>query len=164
MAITRVLRRLLVTLIVSCLVYGCMLFGMEPDDIIPGRGTDSPLAKKLARSPEGFFSNDGRDGDIRGRRDVYYSGRNREYLEHREHLEYLAAKKPLRTIKASTKGWKRSKTRPSFARVYVGDGNSLELKRMRITVTIEGARARTVVDHVFANPHGKVIGQVLRKY
>jgi len=55
----------------------------------------------------------------------------------------------------STRQWKRSRHRPSFARVYVGGGNSLELERMRVTVRIEGARARTVVDHIFRNPHGK---------
>ncbi|MBN2489281.1 MAG: hypothetical protein JXQ29_00325 [Planctomycetes bacterium] len=49
--------------------------------------------------------------------------------------------------------WQRSEHRPSFARVYVGGGNSLELVRMRVTVSIEGARARTVVDHIFRNPH-----------
>jgi len=53
----------------------------------------------------------------------------------------------------STGQWKRSPHRPSFARVYIGDGNALDLKRMRVTVTIEGARARTVVDHIFENPH-----------
>lgn len=51
--------------------------------------------------------------------------------------------------------WQRSKDRPSFARVHVGDGNSLALERMRVTVTIEGPRARTIVDHVFKNPHEK---------
>ena len=57
--------------------------------------------------------------------------------------------------KEASKRWKRSKGRPSFARVYVGGGNSLELERMRVTVRVEGARARTVVDHVFKNPHDK---------
>ncbi|MHC4920738.1 MAG: VIT domain-containing protein [Planctomycetota bacterium] len=51
--------------------------------------------------------------------------------------------------------WQRGKQRPSFARVHIGSGNSLDLVRMRVTVTIEGARARTVVDHIFRNPHEK---------
>ncbi len=51
--------------------------------------------------------------------------------------------------------WKRDRNRPSFARVYVGDGNSLELVNLRVTVTVEGPRARTVVDHVFYNPHDR---------
>ncbi len=47
------------------------------------------------------------------------------------------------------------KPRPSFARVYVGDGNALELVSLHVTVTVEGPRARTLVDHVFRNPHGR---------
>lgn len=45
--------------------------------------------------------------------------------------------------------------RPSFARVYVGDGNSLELVSLDVHVSIEGPRARTIVDHVFRNPHDR---------
>src|SRR3954451_1950652 len=42
-----------------------------------------------------------------------------------------------------------------MARVYVGDGNALELVSLTVTVTVEGPRARTVVDHVFRNPHDR---------
>ena len=52
------------------------------------------------------------------------------------------------------KVWKRTGP-PTFARVYVGDGNSLELVSLHVTVTVEGSRARTVVDHVFRNPHSR---------
>jgi hypothetical protein len=51
--------------------------------------------------------------------------------------------------------WQRDATRPTFARVYVGDGNSLELVSIQVTVVVEGPRARTLVDHVFRNPHDK---------
>ncbi len=51
--------------------------------------------------------------------------------------------------------WKRDKAQPTVARVYVGDGNSLELVSLQVTVTIEGPRARTLVDHVFHNPHDR---------
>ncbi|HEV3257912.1 MAG TPA: VIT domain-containing protein [Gemmataceae bacterium] len=51
--------------------------------------------------------------------------------------------------------WHRDKARPTFARVYVGDGNALELVSLQVTVTIEGPRARTVVDHIFRNPHDR---------
>ncbi len=51
--------------------------------------------------------------------------------------------------------WRRDRSRPTFARVYVGDGNSLELVSLHVSVTIEGPRARTVVDHVFRNPHNR---------
>jgi tetratricopeptide (TPR) repeat protein len=49
--------------------------------------------------------------------------------------------------------WHRDASRPTFARVYVGDNNSLELVSLHVAVTVEGPRARTLVDHVFRNPH-----------
>ena len=51
--------------------------------------------------------------------------------------------------------WKRDRCRPSFARVYVGDGNSLELVSLHVSVVIDGPRACTTVDHIFRNPHDK---------
>jgi tetratricopeptide (TPR) repeat protein len=51
--------------------------------------------------------------------------------------------------------WKRDRQRPTFARVYVGDNNSLELVSLQVTVTVEGPRARTLVDHIFRNPHDR---------
>jgi hypothetical protein len=51
--------------------------------------------------------------------------------------------------------WHRDASRPTFARVYVGDNNSLELVSLHVTVTVEGPRARTLVDHVFRNPHDR---------
>ena len=48
-------------------------------------------------------------------------------------------------------------SRKTFARVYVGDGNSLELISIHVSVSVEGPRARTVVDHVFRNPHDKIL-------
>jgi hypothetical protein len=51
--------------------------------------------------------------------------------------------------------WHRDRRQPSFARVYVGDRNSLELVSLHVTVTVEGPRARTLVDHIFRNPHGR---------
>jgi hypothetical protein len=51
--------------------------------------------------------------------------------------------------------WRREGRRPAFARVYVGGGNSLELVSLQVTVTVEGPRARTLVDHIFRNPHDR---------
>jgi tetratricopeptide (TPR) repeat protein len=51
--------------------------------------------------------------------------------------------------------WHRDESQPTFARVYIGDGNSLDLVSLDVTVTIDGPRARTVVDHVFRNPHNQ---------
>ena len=41
----------------------------------------------------------------------------------------------------SPKVWQRDAKKPTFARVYVGNGNSLELVSQQVTVTIEGPRA-----------------------
>jgi hypothetical protein len=51
--------------------------------------------------------------------------------------------------------WHRDRSQPTFARVYIGDGNSLELVSLHVSVIIEGSRARTVVDHIFRNPHDR---------
>src|SRR5207302_2563343 len=53
--------------------------------------------------------------------------------------------------------WSRDGHPPTFARVYVGNGNSLDLVSLNVTVTVEGPRARTVVDHIFRNPHDRVL-------
>ena len=51
--------------------------------------------------------------------------------------------------------WRSDRARPTVARVYVGDGNTLELVSLHVSVTVNGPRARTVVDHVFRNPHDR---------
>jgi hypothetical protein len=51
--------------------------------------------------------------------------------------------------------WHRDASRPTLARVYVGDGKSLDMVSLHVTVTIEGPRSRTVVDHVFHNPNDR---------
>jgi hypothetical protein len=53
-----------------------------------------------------------------------------------------------------TKTWQRS-SQPTFARVYVGDNNSLQMVKLMVSVRVEGPRARTVVDHIFYNPHDR---------
>jgi hypothetical protein len=63
----------------------------------------------------------------------------------REELDKIEPKQP--------QVWKQNRGRPTFARVHLGDGNSLELVSLHVTTTIDGPRARTVVDHVFKNPH-----------
>ncbi len=58
--------------------------------------------------------------------------------------------------------WTSVSTAPRFASVSLGGGQTLELKRMRVTVKVEGFRARTVVDHVFYNPHDRTIEGTFR--
>jgi hypothetical protein len=66
-------------------------------------------------------------------------------------LDTFAATK----VAAKPQVWHRDAQRPTVARVYVGDGNSLDLVSLHVSVTIEGPRARTVVDHIFKNPHAR---------
>src|SRR5262249_14386044 len=54
--------------------------------------------------------------------------------------------------KESLKVWQADGKRPTVARVYVGDGNALEPVSLHVTVTVEGPRARTLIDQVFRNP------------
>lgn len=74
-------------------------------------------------------------------------------LELRRDLEKLKAKEALKKEKPQI--WKRSAKRPTFARVDIGNGNTLELVSLRVSVVIDGPRARTLVDHVFRNPHDR---------
>ena len=49
--------------------------------------------------------------------------------------------------------WKRSKSNTTLSKVSVGGGKTLKLKKMRMTVQVEGLRARTIIDHIYYNPH-----------
>jgi hypothetical protein len=74
-------------------------------------------------------------------------------LENRiEEINRQSSGKP---AKKEPQVWHRDRSRPTFARVYVGDGNALELVSLHVSVTVEGPRARTVVDHIFRNPHNQ---------
>src|SRR5262249_44061818 len=57
--------------------------------------------------------------------------------------------------KSGTQVWKRDRRRPTVPRVFLCDGNSVELVSLKVSVTVVGPRARTVVDHVFRNPHDR---------
>lgn len=52
--------------------------------------------------------------------------------------------------------WKRDVQRPTVARVY-GGGLALQLVSLQVTVVVEGPRARTLVDHIFRNPHDRAL-------
>jgi hypothetical protein len=51
--------------------------------------------------------------------------------------------------------WHRDRAQPTVARVLVGEQQSLDLVSLHFHVMIEGPRARTLVDHVFRNPHDR---------
>jgi hypothetical protein len=54
--------------------------------------------------------------------------------------------------------WKKDvDVRPRVARVLCSDLSRLELVALHVSVIVEGPRARTVVDHVFRNPHDQAL-------
>ncbi|MCA9520613.1 MAG: hypothetical protein KC609_06565, partial [Myxococcales bacterium] len=61
-----------------------------------------------------------------------------------------AKKKEGKTTKKQV--WKRSEAGTLLSKVSVGDKKYLELRKMRVTVQVDGIRARTVIDHIYYNP------------
>src|SRR5207302_2682980 len=59
------------------------------------------------------------------------------------------------TVSGTPRTWQPDHRSPTFARVHLGGGNSLDLVSLQVTVTVEGPRARTFVDHIFHNPHDR---------
>jgi hypothetical protein len=51
--------------------------------------------------------------------------------------------------------WQKDAGQPALARVSVGDKQTLDLVSLHVSVVIEGPRARTIVDHVYRNPHDR---------
>lgn len=63
---------------------------------------------------------------------------------------------------ASAQSWRRVAGGARFATVSLGGGHSLELRKVRVDVQVEGMRARTIVDHIFFNPHARTIEGTFR--
>ena len=63
---------------------------------------------------------------------------------------------------ATAQSWRRLTNASRFATVSLGGGNTLELKKVRVSVQVEGMRARTIVDHIFYNPHGRALEGTFR--
>jgi hypothetical protein len=111
---------------------------------------------------DAFAAEKGKDqkGDGKGGEDKGGAGKEQKAGEGKGEPEGERNKKetksdPVAKKNQAPKVWRRGAGRPTFARVYVGDGNSLELVSLQVSVTVEGPRARTVVDHVFRNPHDR---------
>ena len=51
--------------------------------------------------------------------------------------------------------WRKDASQPTLARVTVGDHQTLDLISLHVSVVVEGPRARTVIDHVYRNPHNR---------
>jgi len=62
----------------------------------------------------------------------------------------------------AAQSWRRVNGAARFATVSLGGGQSLELKKVRVSVQVEGIRARTVVDHIFYNPHARTLEGTFR--
>jgi hypothetical protein len=110
----------------------------------PGRNLNERLTE-TGKKPDRGKEKEGEHESPTG--EGVYSAREYHYCNGKE-----TKKTPLST---SPQVWKRDGSRPTFARVYLGDGNSLELVSLQVTVIIEGPRARTLVDHIFHNPYGR---------
>ncbi|MCB9630048.1 MAG: VWA domain-containing protein [Sandaracinaceae bacterium] len=63
---------------------------------------------------------------------------------------------------AAPQTWRRASGAQRFATVSLGGGNTLELRDVRVRVHVEGFRARTVVDHIFYNPHERTLEGTFR--
>ncbi len=69
--------------------------------------------------------------------------------------ESVASPGPMQSPReaASQETWRRAQIAANTARVKVGDREELELRGLQAQVTIDGFRARVVLDYLFANPH-----------
>lgn len=65
--------------------------------------------------------------------------------------------KPEDEKKKKPQVWQRSKSNTVLSKVSVGGGKYLTLQKMRVSVSVEGLRARTVIDHIYYNPHGRTL-------
>ncbi|NOY91465.1 MAG: DUF2135 domain-containing protein, partial [Deltaproteobacteria bacterium] len=68
-----------------------------------------------------------------------------------------AAAEEVAQAPAAAQSWRRVTGASRFASVSLGGGHSLELRRVRVSVKVEGFRARTVVDHIFYNPYDRAL-------
>ncbi|WP_372371421.1 hypothetical protein [Candidatus Uabimicrobium sp. HlEnr_7] len=69
----------------------------------------------------------------------------------------IAEQEKSESKKGKEKTWIRSPQETNVAQVRVGQDEFLELQSVRAVVSVEGIRARTVVDHVFHNPYQRTL-------
>jgi len=67
-------------------------------------------------------------------------------------LSVAKKEKPAKPIAS----WKRSQVTPNTSRLMIGENESLALKGIQAKVTINGYRARVVLDHYFFNDHQRM--------
>src|SRR5437762_1476828 len=67
-----------------------------------------------------------------------------------------AAPAPMEVAKDAAEGtWHRSQIAPNATRLMVGDREELPLRSMQAKVTIDGFRARVLIDYLFENNLGR---------
>lgn len=59
--------------------------------------------------------------------------------------------------KAGSQVWQRTRTNTVLSKVSVGGKKYLVLKKLRVTVHVDGLRARTVLDHIYYNPYKRTL-------
>ncbi|MEN8216781.1 MAG: hypothetical protein ABFS56_10480 [Pseudomonadota bacterium] len=69
---------------------------------------------------------------------------------------FLTAKAKKQKPAKPITSWKRSQVTPNTSRLMIGEDESLALKGMQAKVTINGFRARVVLDHYFFNDHQRM--------
>ncbi len=63
---------------------------------------------------------------------------------------------------STPQAWQQATDSVEFASVDVGDGETLTLVEERVTAKVEGLRARTIVDHIYYNPHDSTLEGTFR--
>ena len=120
----------------------------KPAEVKPSDGTPGETKPALPGITKKGDEKDSKPSDSKssgdGKQDKGKKGKD-------DSKEVAEAKK----IESKPKVWRRNGAQPTMARVYVGDGNALDMVSLHVSVVIDGPRARTVVDHVFRNPHAK---------
>ena len=128
----------------------------EPNNPLPRTGEAKPGDQKAGEKPPGETER----GEHKPLKDALAPEKEAKDLKN-ETKELPSLTEKSRESKTKDKSepkpkvWRRNGAQPTMARVYVGDGNSLDMVSLQVTVTIDGPRARTVVDHVFRNPHDR---------
>ncbi len=66
-------------------------------------------------------------------------------------------KKDKKKGKPKAQVWQRTKSNTVLSKVSVGGGKYLQLKKFRVSVQVEGMRVRTLIDHIYYNPHNHTL-------
>jgi len=68
-----------------------------------------------------------------------------------------AGKKKDKKKKPKAQVWQRTEKGTVLSKVSVGGKKYLQLKKLRVTVQVQGSRVRTVMDHIYYNPYHRTL-------